>query len=376
MVNEKLSFAKTTEQLEQVNPIEWDGPYCFVKGKRFYPKIYIGSNSISDGYNGVMIELDGRIKSDLNWEEALAHAESLVEKGYTILWFLNLGLFSELPFSLYTQTQLQTLSLSIEHFIEKVWKKYYQNSLGLCLYKGEMDFSSSFKWDELQLTNFQSWLKDGFEAPDLIEKSAVSFEEFSQNNVSVELLQLYACDVAMDFFDMLIQPICEEIECFAMVDCLKISNSLLQARLLSSERCDRLRFIVKNSLIPSQGLSWDGEITPYGYCGSGDASTFKEEKASIGICIPEVSMLNSEFYVGLERAIAFLIEKQRVFRIVAEANLTIEWDGLDILIVNRSGLSPYGFRKLQGFCAAGGLVVSVEGALGLSKEVSFEEWRE
>ena len=376
MVNEKLGFVKTTEQMEEISLIEWDAPYCFVKKKRFYPKIYIGSNSIPDGYNAVMIELDGRVKSNLDWEESLAYAETLVEKGYKILWFLNLGLFSELSFNLYTHTQLQTLSLSIEHFIDKVWKKYHLNSLGLCLYKGEMDFSSSFKWDELQLANFQSWLKEGFETPDLIEKSVVSFEAFSQYNVSIELLQLYACDVAIDFLDMLIQPICEEIECFAMVDCSKISNCLLQARLLSSERCDRLHFIVKNSSVPPQGLAWDGEITPYGYCGAGNESTFKEEKPSIGICIPEVSMINSKFYIGLESAIAFLIEKKKDFRVVSEANLTVEWDGLDILIVNRSGLSPYGFRKLQGFCAAGGLVVSVEGALGLSKEVSFEEWRE
>ena len=52
--------------------------------------------------------------------------------------------------------------------------------------------------------------------------------------------------------------------------------------------------------------------------------------------------------------------KKIPFRLIAEENIITNWDGLDTLIFAPSLLGSQGIRKLQGFLAAGGEVVSLE----------------
>ncbi len=61
------------------------------------------------------------------------------------------------------------------------------------------------------------------------------------------------------------------------------------------------------------------------------------------------------------------------YRIIPETYLTTEWHGLDYLIVDPDSLSSQGFRKLQGFCAAGGTIVSLGKIMGLPYEILFDE---
>ena len=44
------------------------------------------------------------------------------------------------------------------------------------------------------------------------------------------------------------------------------------------------------------------------------------------------------------------------YRVVSEAQLTMEWDGLDELLVGEKTVSDLGWRQLEGFRAAGGEV--------------------
>jgi len=75
---------------------------------------------------------------------------------------------------------------------------------------------------------------------------------------------------------------------------------------------------------------------------------------------------------------ASLFEKlKEPFRLIPEAFLTAEWEGLDRLFVFPKGVSESGKRMLLGFCAAGGEVVTVGSPfLGLPGEISFAQWAE
>jgi len=371
-MNNKLNILSNTpsndeNELTVDKLLKWDGPFCSQGGERVVPKIYMGEGDVPYGYNGVVITLDGKAKSDLEWIPQIRKAERFMEAGYRVLWMLDLGLFDELPFSLFNNSQIMTLSLGIDHFNESIWERFSSDSFGLCLYRGALDFSKAFSWDEKQTSNLKEWMKERGVMGD------INFEELPPA-IEKNILSLYACDVGMDYLDILAQSVSDDVECFALLDIADTSDSLLQARLLNTERSDRIRFVVKGGRLPPQDLVWGGENCPFGLIGEGSVDSPKENKAALGLCMPEVSIVSSEYYEVLKDVIEQLTEKNIFFRFVSEAKLTTEWDGLDYLIVSEKLLSPFGIRKLQGFCAAGGTVVNLGDQLDLSQEISFSEW--
>ncbi len=84
---------------------------------------------------------------------------------------------------------------------------------------------------------------------------------------------------------------------------------------------------------------------------------FSTPQAATGICVP----LIENFTQGIEEELSALIlelQNQEIsFRMISEAFLTEEWNELEKLHVLSKAISPLGKRKLQGFCAAGGVVV-------------------
>ncbi len=61
------------------------------------------------------------------------------------------------------------------------------------------------------------------------------------------------------------------------------------------------------------------------------------------------------------------------YRVITEAFLTEEWDGLEAVVAG--SVSPRGKRMLRGFCASGGIAVFVGEHLDLPDEMSLEEFR-
>jgi hypothetical protein len=60
---------------------------------------------------------------------------------------------------------------------------------------------------------------------------------------------------------------------------------------------------------------------------------------------------------SLEPLLAEMLAKQAPFRIVHEELLTVEWGGLEKIILPAEGVSDSTYRKLQGFIAAEGEVL-------------------
>lgn len=90
---------------------------------------------------------------------------------------------------------------------------------------------------------------------------------------------------------------------------------------------------------------------------------------------PEV---DSEAWIGFllpsdkEEPYKALLEKGHRIRLVEEAFLISEWQGLDYLVVDPEFLNNEAVRKLRGFNAAGGRVVSLGAPLGLIDEIAFD----
>lgn len=315
---------------------------------------YLPNNS----FPTVTVVLDGQTRSDLNWERELKEADKSIQEGCKIFWKLELGLFNQLPASLLNTSQLMTLALAIDHFLDQVWSKYEEATLGISLYEGSLDFSSVIPWDEALVKSFREWAKRAYETIEAFNQDSLcsftSFEEVDEQTMAgSELLNLYSADICLDILDTLAGRIPESLACYALVDATFIGTPLLQARMLSSERAPHIRWIVKGGKLPLQ---------------------HSLEKPPLGICLPEISFIRKEHYSGLNECMELLMQRNIPFRVISEALLTTEWDGLDALIVTSSGVSAGGHRKLQGFCAAGGRIIYIGSPLGISEEISFSEW--
>jgi hypothetical protein len=85
-------------------------------------------------------------------------------------------------------------------------------------------------------------------------------------------------------------------------------------------------------------------------------------------------LIAPDYYAGLGEAIAHLTQAQTPFRIVPEYYLINQWDGLDSLIVLSSTINAQAKRKLQGFCAAGGTILTLGELLDLPHEIPFADY--
>ena len=72
---------------------------------------------------------------------------------------------------------------------------------------------------------------------------------------------------------------------------------------------------------------------------------------ALGVCMPQEG-----FVQEMEQVLQRLDTEEKSYRIVYEAVLTEQWDGLDEILVLENSLSPRGERNLKGFLAAGGTV--------------------
>lgn len=351
--------------------ILWDRPHYFFKGHLFFPQIADEVQSLSEvpaECNAVMIKLDGKTQADLSWKKEQALAKQCVEAGYAIFWEIDLGLFHRLPLPLDNQGQFLALTLALEHFRDTLWKEFKHKTLGLSIFRGALDFSANFSWDVQQIDNLKNWLKELFHDEAQFEQETglplKSFHEaepeyLSQNDHANQLKRLFCRDAAVEYLSLLATRLPDALPCYLFLDAESFDNPLWEAQLLNPERFDLLNLSLKHTTLPWDPLLQRGR-----------------DPVKVGLCLPPMDMYRAENFAGLQKALEFLLKKAIPFKIIAESHLITCWDGLDYLIYVPGGLSPQGKRKLQGFCAAGGTVVTLGQSLGLANEISFEAFYE
>jgi len=337
----------------------------------FRPSFVFDANSLSEEvpapFDTVKIALDGTLKADLKWGKERSAAAAYIAKGFRIFWEMDLGLFQNLKYPLSNHSQFLSLGISLDHFRDSLWKEFRDHTAGLCLYRGSADFSVGYRWDEEQEKNLQGWLQE-----QSIEIS--TSQNLKQTDEGQRLLSLFCRDAAGEFLEMLAGPLPDSLNRFILLDVSKIEDPLLAAQLITKERFSHIDVGVKGTQTLGGELSWDGHAMSAGVITRQLEKATIKEKAKIGICLPPMNRCAAPSFKGLSKVFKDLEKKGLDFRVIPENSLTADWDGLDYLVVSSQLLTPQGRRKLNGFCAAGGIVVTVDGALGLPDEVPFDQW--
>jgi hypothetical protein len=264
-----------------------------------------------------MIHLPAEPHNDLNWLQQIEEASSL-EK---ITWKLDLGL--EKPyFPLEDELYFQAITAGLAHFSTAIWPKFQEKTECAVLYQGAADFSEYFVWTERQEANWLSWKED---RPDGDE---------------AHLRRLFCAEAFVAYFQMLAHRLPDELPLKLILDVSHCGTKAQTLHLLSPERFEH--FLI--------------EALP-------------EQEASFGICFPSDEHCSLEI---LERIDQLISRFNIPFKAVYEPLMTEQWDGLDNLYVFSRAVTSQGKRKLMGFCAAGGRVVTEGILLGMSNEIGAE----
>ena len=314
-------------------------------------------SSIPSQFDGVTIYLDGRSESDLNWKKGKEEALEAIEHGYTIMWNLDLGDLCALRHPLKHEGQFLSLTLALKHFQETMWSEFKSHTFGLILYRGSLDFSSHFRFDDSDETAFRQWLQE----LNLKEIYPLDFDQIRTHHEGKLLTTLFCRDVIIEYLTLLANHLPDSLPIYLFLD---LTNSpfpspLAQIQLLNPERYTRFHLALRALELPFQALGWETP-TAEGYFGKESVVLPKAEHPTAGICLPPVDDHRPDHYKGFEKAIELLKERKIPFKFISENFLTAEWDGLDDLFYHPAGLTFQGKRKLQGFCAAGGTITPVD----------------
>ena len=302
---------------------------------------------IPQGFNAVTICLDGCMQSNLAWDEALETSRIFVSQGYKILFELDLGLFESLKLPIASQTQFHALALSVDQFQTQIVPEFQEHIVGVILSRTSLLFHKSLPYDfELDL-NFLTWAK---------EKKVPENDYYKA---------LFYRDAAIEYLELLAERLGENTHPFILVDASEITSPLLFAKLTAADCVRRLQLAICNPLFPRMSAIWQIGKDSCGYIGR-LLSKFNKldfetqiEATKTAVLLPPYFVVDPVAYEGLEEAIQFLLHEKISFKVISEEFLTTEWSGIDTLIVSSQSLSLNAKRKLAGFEAAGGEIITV-----------------
>ena len=264
-----------------------------------------------------MISLGCRPSDSLVWD-----TKALPSEG-PLFFRLDLGL--ECPFfPIDDEMHFQSLALGLTRFSEEIWPVFQERISGVVLYRGSADFSATFSWTEKQRMNWDFWKEE---------------QPKSQED---HMKRLFCADAFVHYFQMLAHKLPDEMPLYLLLDGTGIGSLAERHQLLSRERFEH--FLIATKGLPfSNGLLWEGE-----------GIQKVEEKSSRALCFPEGKRCSKDVLQRLEKMMA---EMNSSFRVIPEAFLTEEWEGVDVLHVLKETLTVQGERKLKGFLATGGSVI-------------------
>jgi hypothetical protein len=278
------------------------GQQLLLKQKPFCAKIYEGKADPPAGFNGVSLSLDASLHSLLNWEKQILLAQRYIDAGMVILWELQFS-FSEKIFE--DEAHFLTFQLAIQHFNETIWQKFHYQSLGVALYRGELNV---------------------------------------QNR-----------DPIVSYIKLLAALLPEEVSCFLFLDTTAASDAKSYFRSISQEAFGHLHLILKGPFAEKYpyghpALAWGHTCSPLGFCSPTLGPIIEPTKVSYALCLPKDSYEEVQVAIDALGSIPF--------RVIPEDLLIYEWEGVDRLVIFPHALSSQGWRKVAGFIAAGGEIIN------------------
>jgi hypothetical protein len=327
--------------------VRYDHPSFVLNGQPFVPFIYDAGldEQPPAGFNAVRIPLDGRSTSDLDWSRAREVAERLsVDQAYSILWDIDLGLFSRLgaPFS--DTAQFHALRLSLKHFAETLWPAFSKNTLGIVVYRGLADFSQFFPWNSERQDAFDRWLHE-VNAPKEMDRRF--------------LAQLFCRDCCSEYLHRLTAGLPGDLLPWLLLDAATIQAVPTLLELTHRDCWARFVLALKGPTQSPLGLGWDTPSS-FGYLARTPLVVPPEQIPTTGLLLPGRDEVSLAATSGLQRALQWLTEQGKPYRVLTEDLLTAEWDHLHIVVGIADCIGPLTQRKLQGFRAAGGEVILID----------------
>jgi hypothetical protein len=256
----------------------------------------------------MMIQLPARLQDDLNWDLQMNQAERAVQENGQILWEFDFA-FS----SLHHAPAFQSYAIALDQFVKQVWPVYESSTLGISLHRGPLVPCD----EEL----FVEWLSDlyGQKRPlNLIGK------------MRQHLYRVFCMNTLAEYLHRLGSYLPETAPLYCFPELSSAVSLAETAHLLSKERFGHIQTSLTSSDV------------------------------SLGVCLPLDEEVHLAIMNELDEVLDVLEERGIPYRVIPESLLTEEWAGLDQILVIPSAVTHQGKRKLQGFLAAGGEVVSIE----------------
>ncbi len=279
--------------------------------------------------NAICLPCD--LRSDLDWKKQLEDAEKTTEK---LLWELDFCFQNiELPFD--ETLMLESMSQAVLHFCDAVLPSFEKRTSGVSFYRGPLDVADGFRWSERLLQQFSEGGSD-----------------------STRSRRLFCLDRYAEVFRLLASHLPDEIPARLSFDATGIPCAEA-IELLSKERFEHFELFIDNM---QTAIGW------------ADCQGIVQGHETLGICMPSDRSCTRSLLDRFEFAIDRLKKAGSPFRVVHETFLAEQWDGLDRIVVFSDALSSQGKRKLMGFAAAGGIVVSEGEAVGICEEISLGEF--
>lgn len=348
------------------------------------PQVYMGPIDKGNfkNFNSVVFELDATLDSDLDWAKEKKRAEQFICQNYKIVWYLNFGLFHQLPLPLSDTSQYRSLNIAIDHFFDFIIKDLGKSTLGVIIYKGSLDFSYNWPWDPNQDLNFRGWLSEHFQDPNsffnqakLPHSSLLSIDpkDLYLNEYGRSVLQFYCMYAALDYFSMLTSRFETDLLPYVLLDVSQIKSMTQIFQLLDHEDFEFIQLCLKN--LPYEcphALGFETHAFANGFIGK---NLKKYQKPLlhplVGIVIPKKPIFDKEKIKKIDELIE-KVKRHKPIKLIGERNITLDWHGLEELVVIE--IEPDSKRKLEGFIAAGGKVVKEGAKLNLSLETPFSEY--
>lgn len=264
-----------------------------------------------------MILLDCTPSSSLDW-----NMEKFPKEG-PLFFYFDLGL--EAPyFPIDDEMRFQSLSLALNKFTSEIYPRFQDRISGAVLYRGSADFSSHFLWTDKQMENFELWKR---ERPPSNE---------------THWRRLFTADAFVHYFQMLSHRLPDELPLYLLLDAKGTGTLAERHHLFSKERFEHFLVATKD-LAHTCGLIWEGEKIEE-----------SKEKAKSALCLPMDAACSENVLKTIDEKMGIL---KTPYRVISEAHLTEQWDGVDELYVLENVLTSQGLRKIKGFLAAGGKVI-------------------
>lgn len=350
----------------------------YIDGNPFCPIIdeLQGHSDFAKGCNTVLIPIDAGLTAELNWENARKIARKAIDEGLYILWDIRLDLFAS-TLALSDSPQYLALQLALDHFKETLWNEFASHTLGACLYRGSIDLTSKWLWKESECQQLREWFSHRFESAKFLgcpTFNEITPDKLRESSYGLHYLRQHCLELFIDYLTLLMVALPVEVLPFIAFDLTKVPSQAEQLQLLSLESLNPFHLILKGAIDAFPSITWGDNSCFSGYLGTQFSSFAFQNKRKAGILLPSSA---NYFQKPYENIVKFLhqVEKGRSsFKTIPEEALTMQWDGVELLFVEPSGLSMAGKRMLHGFCAAGGRVVSLGEPLGVADELSLFDW--